>query len=92
MGGILKPNPGKCYTNETDYLVYDYPSVSHISYIANQENFNIIFGIPASNGSETAKIYKNLHDVIKGSYFGLLHKNDSNGIIDLVVKNYKVRK
>lgn len=88
--GILEPSPSTCYTRDTDYLTYDYPSVSQINYVAKQHKINIIFAIPRAETSEISKAYKKLSAVIENSKFGFFGRQDGNNVVHLIEENYKV--
>lgn len=96
MAGVVEPNDAKCHmfgNSYTDYLKYDYPSVSQINHIAKENNINIIFAIVKKKnyGSYTTS-YQMLSQRIENSNFGELQDNDNNNVISLVVKNYNVSK
>lgn len=64
-------------------LIYDYPSVSQINYVARQNNINLIFAIVLK--SETQKMsehlksyYSAISAVIENSKTGSLDKNSDN--------------
>lgn len=75
----------------TDYLKYDYPSISQINHIAKENNVNIIFAIVKKENG-ISKSYQMLSQRIVNSNFGELQNNDNNNVINLVVKNYNVSK
>lgn len=87
MLGILEPNDAKCLmvNNKYDGLKNDYPSISHLSEIAKENDVNIIFAVV----EKVQKIYKLLSENIVNSKFGVL-KNKSQNVVQLVVDNYKV--
>ncbi|KAJ8920767.1 hypothetical protein NQ315_004907 [Exocentrus adspersus] len=90
LAGVIEPNDAKCHmTNNyyTDYLTYDYPSISQINHIAKENNINIIFAIVPKN-EDIIKLYQKLSDTIENSNFGVLQDKDNNNVISLVVKNY----
>ncbi|XP_065188673.1 integrin beta-2-like [Sycon ciliatum] len=41
--GTTHPNPGTCYTDPTDFLKYDFPSISFVSHIIQRERILPIF-------------------------------------------------
>ncbi|KAJ8954366.1 hypothetical protein NQ318_011039 [Aromia moschata] len=90
LAGVIEPNDAKCHMLNnlyTDYLKYDYPSVSQINYVARENNINIIFAIVKKDGN-IKQSYQKLSDRIENSNFGELQEND-NSVINLVVSNYK---
>lgn len=87
LGGILEPNPGRCYKDDMDYYKYDYPSLSQINYLANQQKVNIIFAI-LSRGGTYFPFYNELPNVIENSRFAELSKTEN--VIELIKDNYKV--
>ncbi|XP_045460964.1 integrin beta-PS-like [Harmonia axyridis] len=84
--GILEPNDAKCLmvNNKYDGLKNDYPSISHLSNIAKENDVNIIFAVVR----KLQKIYKMLSENIVNSKFGVLDKKSQN-VVKLVVDNYK---
>lgn len=89
LGGVVEPNDGKCHmkNNEyTDSLIYDYPSVSHINYVAKKRNINLFFAIDKST-SHVFDTYKKLAVMIENSEVG-----DIRTDIDRLIDNfYRVR-
>lgn len=90
LGGIVEPNPAKCYNDSNEYQLYDYPSISQINYVAKQNNINIIFAIVTRKNSLYSGVYEKLSKAIEHSNFGILDKRDTKNVINLVVENYKV--
>lgn len=90
LAGILEPNPAKCYKDDEDYLIYDYPSISQINYVAKLHNINIIFAIVAENSPNIIPLYKQLNKMVENSNFGILDQKDSKNVINFVIENYKV--
>ncbi|KAH9526918.1 Integrin beta-1 [Dermatophagoides farinae] len=48
LGGILLPNDGQCHLSDSRYIgstIYDYPSMHHISEVAQQKKFNLVFTV-----------------------------------------------
>lgn len=90
LGGIVEPNPARCYQTNEDYVQYDYPSVSQINFVAKQKKINIIFAIIKNKGNQGVfKMYKKLSKSIENANFGILDEKEES-VIDLVVNNYKV--
>ncbi|CAH1183280.1 unnamed protein product [Phaedon cochleariae] len=87
LAGVVEPNNGKCHAKESDYLKYDYPSVSHINHVARENHINIIFAI-VKKTNDVGKAYKELSKHIENSNFGELNEKDDNNVINLVVDNY----
>ncbi|KAK9871410.1 hypothetical protein WA026_011661 [Henosepilachna vigintioctopunctata] len=91
LGGVVKTNDAKCHMVNNDYdgLFNDYPSVSHLNYIAIENNINIIFAIPNSRKIEE-ETYRLLSKEIKNSKMdNTVSVNNSQNIINLVVSNYR---
>lgn len=88
LGGVVEPNDGKCHMKNdeyTDSLIYDYPSVSHINYVAKKRNFNLFFAIDKSS-SYIYHMYRKLAAVIENSEIGDI-RTDIDMLID---KFYRV--
>ena len=92
LAGIFEPNDGLCHLNSTGggsgYYTHgellDYPSVSHINSVAQQNNFLIIFAVI----EQYRETYKALSERITGSYVDILTKDGSN-IIHIVEDKYE---
>ncbi|XP_050510420.1 integrin beta-PS isoform X2 [Diabrotica virgifera virgifera] len=87
LGGVIEPNPGTCYSSDDEFLIYDYPSVSHINYVAQQNKVNIIFAI-VKKGSGIKASYQQLSNNIDNSKFGEISEGKDSNIIKLIVDNY----
>jgi integrin beta 1 len=89
LAGIVEPNDGLCHLNSnrryTHSLLLDYPSIGEINYKITQNNYNLIFAVVR----DQAALYKNLSELIEGSFVGELD-DDSSNIVKLVVDIYKV--
>jgi protocadherin alpha len=89
LAGIVQPNDGECHLNAqkryTHGLVQDYPSIGEINYKITQNNVNLIFAVV----KDQAALYKNLSELIEGSFVGELDEKSDN-IVKLVVDIYKV--
>jgi integrin beta 1 len=90
LAGIIEPNDGSCHLNSnrryTHGLTQDYPSIGEINYKITQNNVNLIFAVVR----DQAALYKNLSELIEGSFVGELD-DDSSNIVKLVVDIYKVK-
>ncbi|KAG5882993.1 hypothetical protein JTB14_004332 [Gonioctena quinquepunctata] len=86
--GIVEPNSGKCYTDESEFLIYDYPSVSQLSYEVEKNKMHLIFAIVKKDVIDIATSYRKLSENIKDSHFRQLDDNGKN-IVSLVVDIYK---
>ncbi|KAI1307715.1 Integrin beta-PS [Halotydeus destructor] len=88
LGGIVKPNDGKCHldgTGEyTESTTQDYPSISQINRKATEYHVNLIFAVTAGQFD----IYKQLTPLIEGSSAGQL-MNDSSNVVDLIKNEYE---
>ncbi|VEN56395.1 unnamed protein product, partial [Callosobruchus maculatus] len=89
LAGVIEPNIAKCYTDDREYLKYDYPSVSQLNYVAQENNINIIFAIVKKPYTALKESYATLSKHIKNSNFGELNSRDANSVINLVLDNYK---
>ncbi|CAG9858294.1 unnamed protein product [Phyllotreta striolata] len=87
LAGVIEPNPARCYEDDADYLTYDYPSVSQLNYVANENNVNIIFAI-VKKGNDLFTAYKRLSLNVKNSNFGELSDKGGKNVVHLVVDNY----
>ena len=89
LAGIVEPNDGVCHLNSqrryTHGLLQDYPSIGEINYKITQNNVNLIFAVV----KDQAALYKNLSELIEGSFVGELDEKSDN-IVKLVVDIYKV--
>lgn len=88
LAGVVEPNDGKCHMKDDFYthsLVLDYPSVSHINYVAKENNINIIFAVVQQGYA----IYKDLERSIENSLAGVLESNSEN-VVNLIQENYNV--
>ncbi|XP_064614126.1 integrin beta-1-like [Liolophura sinensis] len=89
LGGIVKPNDGKCHLDSDGYYTestnQDYPSISQLAAKISEENVNVIFAVTEGQ----FPTYKRLSKYIEGSVAGVL-ANDSSNIVDLVQKNYNL--
>lgn len=87
LGGIVKPNDGKCYLDEHgNYnmsIHQDYPSLSQINMEVKKHKVNIIFAVT----SDQLPVYKQLSDHLEGSTAGKL-ENDSSNVVELVKDQY----
>jgi len=92
LAGILTPNDGTCHLNDTGngsgYYTHgellDYPSISHISSVAQSSNYIIIFAVI----KKYKEIYEALTQRISGSYVDILTKDGEN-IINIVENKYE---
>lgn len=65
-------------------MLLDYPSIGEVNYKITQNNVNLIFAVVR----DQAALYKNLSELIEGSFVGELD-DDSSNIVKLVVDIYK---
>ncbi|KAK9872955.1 hypothetical protein WA026_020305 [Henosepilachna vigintioctopunctata] len=104
LTGVMLPNDAKCHMSNDEYrgsLTYDYPSVSHLNYVAKKNNINLIFAIVNTTegksqrqiaaqktwGGNLLDSYIELTKNIENSNVGALNR-DSENVIDLVLQNY----
>ncbi|RWS10657.1 integrin beta-PS-like protein, partial [Dinothrombium tinctorium] len=86
LGGIVKPNDGRCHMRHdmyTESSSLDYPSISQINQKVKDYDVNLIFAVTASQFD----IYHSLTSLIRGSSAGLL-KNDSSNVVELIKSEY----
>lgn len=70
-------------------LVYDYPSISQINYVARQNNINIIFAIESKKKIEIENHYKSISAAIENSKMGTLSDNSKN-VVKFISEIYDV--
>lgn len=90
LAGVVDSNDGQCHMENDKYthdLKLDYPSISHINYVAKENNINIVFAIV--NKPKAVDSYRKLSEVIENSNMGALDERSEN-VIKLVVENYNV--
>lgn len=91
LAGIVEPNDAQCHMENNKYthdLIYDYPSISQINYVAKQNNINLVFAIVKGKGNDRiVKIYERLQQRIENSVAGGLTQNSDN-VVSLVAENY----
>ena len=90
IGGILKPNDGKCHLDQrgvsyTHGLEQDYPSLGQIGQVARDTSMNVIFAVT----QDVAGPYKKFEKLVTEFTTGIL-ASDSANIVDLVKDQYKV--
>ncbi len=69
------------YTQST---IMDYPSISHINYVAQQNSFVLIFAVSPSYKA----IYEDMANLVTGSSVEILEK-DSENIVQIIRERYK---
>ncbi|XP_021948062.1 integrin beta-PS isoform X1 [Folsomia candida] len=88
LGGIVKPNDGKCHLDSRGEYTYstiqDYPSVAHINSKVKEKSINMIFAVTA----EQIDIYERLSQQVEGSSCGVLAA-DSKNVVELVKSQYQ---
>ncbi|KAK0158280.1 hypothetical protein PV328_009304 [Microctonus aethiopoides] len=89
LAGIIEPNDCECHLDKegtyTHSSLLDYPSISQINRIALKNNINIIFAVP----QDVSKTYQRLSECISGSAIGVIKKNDTVNVINLIQKEYE---
>ncbi|KAG1650511.1 Integrin beta-PS [Nymphon striatum] len=86
IGGIVKPNDGRCHLEDGLYSEssnQDYPSLSQINQQAHDKKVNIIFAVTAKQ----VPIYEKVGNKIEGASSGKL-SNDSSNVVELVKNQY----
>lgn len=88
LGGIVKPNDGKCHMENHEYthsLIQDYPSAAHINAEAKKNSINLIFAVTQT----VINAYKRLAKAIEGSSASEL-ENGSGNVVKLIGDQYSV--
>ncbi|KAJ8878260.1 hypothetical protein PR048_018837 [Dryococelus australis] len=87
LGGIVKPNDGKCHLDEvgsyTHSTLQDYPSISQINQKVKDNAINVIFAVT----KEQINVYSSLQKNVEGSSSGVLSEDSSN-VVDFVRDQY----
>ncbi|KAI4464716.1 integrin beta subunit [Holotrichia oblita] len=89
LAGVFEPNDAVCHMENNEYikgLDLDYPSVSHLNYIAKENNINLIFAV-VSKGDHVYNVYQTLQQNFENSGVGRLDEQSSN-VVNLVMDNY----
>ncbi|XP_044753352.1 integrin beta-PS isoform X2 [Coccinella septempunctata] len=88
LGGIVKPNDGKCHLDTRGYYTHsdlqDYPSVSQINAKVKKNAINIIFAVTA----DKTAVYEQLKSHIEGASAATL-SSDSSNIVELIKNQYQ---
>ncbi|XP_057329990.1 integrin beta-PS-like isoform X1 [Microplitis mediator] len=89
LAGIIEPNDCQCHLDSKGFyshsLLQDYPSISQINKKVGQHNIHIIFAVPSTRNHT----YQLLSQSISGSAIGLVEKNDTVNVINLIKKEYE---
>ncbi|XP_044583271.1 integrin beta-PS-like isoform X1 [Cotesia glomerata] len=89
LAGIIEPNDCQCHLDNkgfyTHSLLQDYPSISQINRKVGQHNVHIIFAVPSTKNNT----YQLLSQSLSGSSIGLVEKNDTINVINLIKKEYE---
>nr|KAG5690036.1 hypothetical protein BaRGS_009843 [Batillaria attramentaria] len=86
LGGIVRPNDGKCHMRNNIYTEssnQDYPSVSQVIAKLKERSVSIIFAVT----EDQFPVYEKLGRLIESSSTGKL-ANDSSNIVTLIEDNY----
>ncbi|KAK2720272.1 hypothetical protein QYM36_004226 [Artemia franciscana] len=86
LGGIVKPNDGKCHLENGQYThstIQDYPSVSQINQKVKENSINLIFAVTA----DQLPVYEQLSNQVEGAFAGKLDQDSSN-VVELVKEQY----
>lgn len=79
----------------THSLIYDYPSISHINYVAKMNNFNLIFAVAMTHQSTSKNkkyvrhLYGELEQIIENSKSTVVY-DDSDDVVNSIIDNYNV--
>jgi protocadherin alpha len=88
MGGVLKPNDGRCHLDGSGMyqqsLIQDYPSLGHISRLVQDNAINLIFAVT----EDVSSTYNEFSLRIPGSSVGKLAA-DSENIVDIIRDKYQ---
>ncbi|GJQ85657.1 hypothetical protein Trydic_g20205 [Trypoxylus dichotomus] len=90
LAGIFEPNDAVCHMQNNEYvkaLELDYPSVSHLNYVAKENNINLIFAVVSKDTEHVFNAYRTLQENFENSGVGRLDDQSSN-VVDLVMDNY----
>ncbi|XP_066508322.1 integrin beta-1-like [Hoplias malabaricus] len=86
LAGLVLPNDGQCYLENSEYTksdYFDYPSISQLADILSEKNIQTIFAV----SQEVQPLYKELSALIPKSAVGTLSANSSN-VIQLIIDAY----
>lgn len=94
---MVEPNDGQCHMKNNMYthsLIYDYPSISHINYVAKMNNFNLIFAVAMTHSTSKTKqyvrrLYGELERIIENSKSTVVY-DDSDDVVNSIRDNYNV--
>ncbi|XP_057188992.1 integrin beta-1-like [Triplophysa rosa] len=87
LGGIVRPNDGKCHLENNMYTMghyFDYPTISQLADTLSENNIQTIFAVT----QPFRGIYEQLSGLIPKSKVGILSASSSN-VIDLIIDAYK---
>ncbi|CAH1183024.1 unnamed protein product [Ceutorhynchus assimilis] len=95
LGGVVEPNDARCHLINDTYtdehaLVYDYPSVSQINYVARENNINLIFASVLKTKADRDHLknhYQAMSGAIENSKTGTLDV-DSDNVVNLISDIY----
>ncbi|XP_018328514.1 integrin beta-PS [Agrilus planipennis] len=89
LAGIFEPNDATCHMKNGEYthsIALDYPSISHINFVAKRNNINLIFAIVPGK-ENVIETYKLLQNQIENSATEALSSSSSN-VVNLILDNY----
>ncbi|KAF2902040.1 hypothetical protein ILUMI_04139 [Ignelater luminosus] len=87
LGGIIRPNDGRCHLQDNYYSyssIQDYPSISQLNLKIKQQAINVIFAVT----EKQIGVYNKLKEHIEGASSGML-SDDSSNVVELVRKQYE---
>ncbi|XP_067219499.1 integrin beta-1b.1 [Chanodichthys erythropterus] len=86
LGGIVRPNDGKCYLSNNMYTMshkFDYPTISQLVDTLSDNNIQTIFAVT----EQFKDLYRELSDLIPKSTVGILSDSSTN-VIELIINAY----
>uniref|UniRef100_A0A8C2G664 Integrin beta n=1 Tax=Cyprinus carpio TaxID=7962 RepID=A0A8C2G664_CYPCA len=89
LGGIVRPNDGKCHLENNMYTMssyFDYPTISQLVDTLSDNNIQTIFAVT----QQFRDLYQELSALIPKSAVGTLSTNSSN-VIQLIIDAYNSR-
>ncbi|XP_048019342.1 integrin beta-1b.1 [Megalobrama amblycephala] len=86
LGGIVRPNDGKCYLKNNMYTMshnFDYPTISQLVDTLSDNNIQTIFAVT----KQFQTLYEELSKLIPKSTVGILSDSSTN-VIELIINAY----
>jgi len=90
LGGILKPNDGKCHVDKDGFYTkdteLDYPSISQIRDKIIDNSVFVVFAVT----DRQLSAYKRLVEAIGPEFASAQRINDKDSTVDVILSEYKV--